>query len=287
MSTQIATAYVKQFTDGITHLAQQMPSRLRGAVRVESGIQGDRAFFDQLGLSSMTLRTERHADTNITDTPHSRRMVTMATYDKADLIDKRDEVRILNNPVNAYTRSYAAAANRQMDQVIIDAALASASTGVDGGTSTAFDTTNYQIAHGSVGLTIAKLAESKKILDAAENDPMIPRYFILGSEQMEDLMNNTTVTSADYNTVRALVRGELDTFMGFQFIRSELLSLSGTTRSCLAYARDSLLLGISTDITGSVDRRPDKNNSLQVMYTMDVGATRMDETGVVEVQCTE
>ena len=90
MSSQITTAYVKQFTEGITLLAQQKDSRLRNAVRVEP-IEGDRAFFDQVGISSMTKRTSRHAETNLTDTAHTRRMVTSDTYDKADMIDKHDD----------------------------------------------------------------------------------------------------------------------------------------------------------------------------------------------------
>lgn len=287
MSSQITTAYVKQFSDGITLLAQQMRARLGAAVRVESGIVGDRAFFDQVGKSEMSERVGRHTDTVLTDTPQTRRMVTMKTYDKADMVDKRDEVRVLNNPINAYTRSFAAAANRKKDKVIIDAFTATASTGVDGTGTGTFDTTNYQIAHGSAGLTLAKIVQAKKILKAAENDPDQPWYFVYTAEQLEDVLNDSTITSADYNSVRLLQQGEIDSFMGFSWIHSEQLPISGTTRSCYAWVRDSMLLGVSTEIMGSVDRRPDKNNGLQVQYTMDIGATRMDETGVVEIQCTE
>ncbi len=286
MSNQITTAYVKQFTEGITLLAQQTTSRLREAVRVEP-IEGDRAFFDQVGISSMTKRTNRHAKTELTDTAHIRRMVTSDTYDKADMIDKRDESRILNNPMNAYTRSYAAAANRNTDQIIIDAFLASASTGVDGGTSVAHPGGTYQIAHGGVGLTLSKIVQAKKVLVAAENDKTMPWYFVYGAEELEDLLIDSTITSADYNTVRMLATGEVNTFMGFNWVHSELLALSGTTRSCIAFVRDSMLLGITDEIEGSVDRRADMNNGLQLQYTMDMGATRMDETGVVEVQVTE
>ena len=287
MSSQITTAYVKQFSDGITLLAQQKMSRLAGAVRVEAGITGDRAFFDQVGKSEMSERAGRHTDTVLTDTPQTRRMVTMKTYDKADMVDKRDEVRVLNNPINAYTKSYAAAANRKKDKIIIDAMTATAYTGVDGGTSTSFDTTNYQIAHGSAGLTLAKIVEAKKILKAAENDPDQPWYFIYSAEQLEDVLNDSTITSADYNSVRLLQQGEINSFMGFQWIHSEQLPSASSVRSCYAWVRDCVLLGVSTEISGSVDRRPDKNNGLQVSYTMDMGATRMDETGVVEILCSE
>jgi hypothetical protein len=107
------------------------------------------------------------------------------------------------------------------------------------------------------------------------------------AEQLEDVLNDSTITSADYNSVRLLQQGEINSFLGFTWLHSEQLPISSTTRSCYAWVRDSMLLGVSTEISGSVDRRPDKNNGLQVSYTMDMGATRMDETGVVEIQCTE
>jgi hypothetical protein len=214
-------------------------------------------------------------------------MVTMKTYDKADMVDKRDEVRVLNNPINAYTKSYAAAANRKTDKVIIDAFTASAATGVDGGTPTSHPGGDYTIAHGSTGLTLAKIVGAKKVLKAAENDPDQPWYFLYSAEQLEDLLNDSTITSADYNSVRMLMSGEVSGFMGFQWIHSEQLPVASAKRSCYAWVRDSMLLGVSTEISGSVDRRPDKNNGLQVAYTLDMGATRMQETGVVEVICAE
>jgi hypothetical protein len=287
VSTQITTAYVKQFSDGITLSPQQQQTRLRGAVRVESGITGDRDFFDYIGVSEMSERVGRHTDTVLTDTPHTRRMVTMKTYDKADMVDKRDEVRILNNPINMYTQSYSAAAARKTDKIIIDAASGTAYTGVDGGTGTSHPGGDYQVAHGSLGLTLAKIITARKVLVAAENNPSQGWYFAYGAEQLEDLLNDSTITSADYNSVKMLVSGEMNTFMGFTWIHTEQLTVSSSIRTCLAWCQDALLLGISTDVSGDVSRRPDKNNGLQVSYTMDQGATRMNEVGVVEVLCDE
>jgi hypothetical protein len=287
VSSQITTAYVKQFSDGITLSPQQLMTRLRGAVRVESGIVGDRDFFDYVGVSSMSERIGRHTDTVLTDTPHTRRMVTMKTYDKADMVDKRDEVRILNNPINSYTQSYAAAAARKTDKIIIDAFTATAYSGVDGTGTEAHPGGDYQIAHGSLGMTLAKIITAKKVLKAAENNPDQGWYIVYSAEQLEDLLNDSTITSADYNSVRLLQQGEINSFMGFQWLHSEQLPISSTTRSCYAWCADSMLLGISTDASGDVSRRPDKNNGLQVSYSLDMGATRLNEVGVVEILCTE
>jgi hypothetical protein len=87
-----------------------------------------------------------------------------------------------------------------MDDVIIDALGGTAKTGKDGTTSTTFPS-GQKIAHASGGLTIAKLVSAKKLLDAQSVDPSIKRYIVVSPEQIEDLLNNTTVTSSDFNTV--------------------------------------------------------------------------------------
>ena len=120
MSTQINTAFVQQFSANIQMLSQQMGSLLRDAVDSES-VNGEKAFFDQVGAASAVLRTSRHADTPLVDTPHSRRMVTMADYEYADLIDDQDKVRLLADPTSTYSRAAAAAMGRAMDDVIISA----------------------------------------------------------------------------------------------------------------------------------------------------------------------
>ena len=86
MSSQITTAFVQQYSANVQMLSQQMGSRLRDAVRVES-IVGKNAFMDQIGVATAQLRTSRHADTPQLDTPHARRRLSLADYEYADLID--------------------------------------------------------------------------------------------------------------------------------------------------------------------------------------------------------
>ena len=136
MSTQITTAFVNQFSSNITMLSQQMGSLLREAVDVET-VTGEKAFFDQVGSAVAQVRTSRHGDTPLMETPHARRMVTMSTYEYADLIDDPDKVRLLVDPTSTYARAAAMAMGRSMDDVVISAALGTASTGKTGSTSTA------------------------------------------------------------------------------------------------------------------------------------------------------
>jgi len=286
MSSQITTAFVNQFSANIQMLSQQMGSLLRPAVDVET-VNGEKAFFDQVGSAAAVLRTTRHADTPLIDTPHSRRMVTMSDYEYADLIDDQDKVRLLVDPTSTYSRAAAAAMGRAMDDVIISAALGNAKTGKDGSTTTAFDSNN-QIGVGSpaAGLTLSKLLEAKEILDAGNVDPSIPRYIVVAPKQISDLLGDTTVTSSDFNTVKALAQGELNQFVGFTFITSNRLGVDASSyRRVIAFASDGIKLAIGKEPTARIDERADKSYATQVYYCQSVGATRMEEAKVVEVLC--
>ena len=285
MSTQITTAFSQQFSANVQLLSQQTGSILRGGVEEES-VTGEKAFFDQVGAAAAVKRTSRHMDTPMVETPHSRRMVTMDAYEWADLIDDADKVRMLIDPTSTYARAAAAAMGRAMDDAIIEAATGTSKTGKSGGTSTTLPS-GQQIASGSADLTLAKLIQAKKILDSNSVDPSITRHIAVSPDQIEALLNTTTVTSSDFNTVKALVQGEINTFLGFQFHVSNRLAKSGNDRTCFAWAQDGIKLAVGKDVTSRIDERADKSYSTQVYYCASFGATRMEEEKVVSIICDE
>jgi hypothetical protein len=289
MSQQITTAFVQQYSANVQMLSQQMGSRLRDAVRLET-VVGKNAFIDQIGSVTAQLRSSRHANTPQIDTPHQRRRLSIASYEFADLIDDQDKVRMLIDPTSSYAQAAAAAMGRAMDDVIITAALGTASTGETGSGSATLDATANMVGSASSndGLTIAKLTEAKRKMDLNDVDPSIPRYIAVGPKQIEDLLGTTQVTSSDFNTIKALVQGDVDTFMGFQFIMTNRLSIdSNDIRSCFAWAEDGITLGIGKDVQARIDERNDKGYATQVYYCMDIGAVRMEEAKVVKIFCDE
>tara|TARA_X000001382_G_scaffold129054_2_gene120148 strand:- start:3882 stop:4745 length:864 start_codon:yes stop_codon:yes gene_type:complete len=285
MSTQVTTAFSQQFSANVQLLSQQTGSILRGGVDEES-VTGEKAFFDQVGAAAAVKRTTRHGDTPLVETPHSRRQVALESYEWADLIDDADKIRMLIDPTSTYARAAAAAMGRAMDDEIIAAATGTAKTGKSGGTSTSM-LSAHQIANGSADLTIAKLITAKKTLDLASVDPSIPRHIAVGPDQIEALLNTTSVTSSDFNTVKALVQGEVNTFMGFQFHVTTRLAKSGNIRTCFAWAQDGLKLAMGKDVMSKIDERSDKSYSTQVYYCATFGATRMEEEKVVQIDCDE
>ena len=282
MSTQITTAFVQQYKSNLLILAQQKGSRLRNSVRVES-MTGTAAYFDRLGATAAVLRTTRHGDTPLVDSPHSRRRVSTAPYEWADLIDKADKVRMLIEPTSDYALNAANAMGRAMDDVLIAAASGLAYTGVDGSGTQAI---TLQVAASATNLTLAKLLTTKEYLDEGEIDGD-DRYMVVSPKMMTSLLGTTEVKSADYNSIKALVQGQLDTFLGFKFITTNRLAANSTANGhlALAYQRRGLVLAIGEDVRTEIGPRADKSYSTQVFVAMDIGATRIEDAAVVEIDC--
>lgn len=300
MSLQIPEWFVQQYSRNVMMLVQQQGSRLRGAVTIEP-VNGKSAFIDRLGATAAILRVSRHADSPLVSTPHSRRRLDLADYEWGDLVDQPDKIRTLNDPTSPYAVNASWAMGRSMDDVIIVAFDGTAFTGSGSAGETVGTVTfpagqsianDFQIggAGSAGGMTLDKLLEAKRILDSADVPPDEERFLAVTARQLQDMLNlsGNEITSADFNTVRALVRGEVDTFLGFTFIRTERLSAgSGTDRNCMAWTRSGMALGIGQDIRAEIERRADKSFSTYVFYSMSIGAVRLEEERVVRILCQE
>ncbi len=287
MSFQVSTAFVQQYTTNVSLLLQQRGSKLRDAVTVGSYTGKAAKAVEQIGAVTAQARTSRHADTPLISTPHDARWVFPTDYEWADMVDDQDKLRMLIDPTSPYAVNGAYALGRAMDDLIITAALGTAMTGENGSTNTGFATATQQIAVGAAGLTVAKLRQARRILMANEVDvAMDPLYIAVTAQQMDNLLGTTEVTSSDYNTVKTLVSGDVDTFLGFKFIQVERLGLDGSgDRRCIAWAKSGLHLGLWNDITTKISERADKSYATQVYVKGTFGATRTEEKKVVEIIC--
>lgn len=309
MSNQISTASVRQFSSNVFHLSQQKGSVLAGAVRHESQ-KGKYAFYDRIGATTAQLKTSQHMDTPQIDSEHSRRGVTLEDYVWADLIDSADVEKMLLDPTSPYAMSAMWAMGRQKDVTILTALSGTALTGVDGGGTQTLGNAQKlaSVASGAgANLNVQALRRASRILNAGKVDGSIRRHLALNASALENLLSQTEVTSADYNSVKALVQGDVDTFMGFKFHRTEeLLSQSGTLsfnqtsgavgsgsgdadtyKKCVAWAEDGILLSTGMEVRSRVSERADKNYSTQVFAEMGIGAVRMEEAKVVEILCSQ
>lgn len=294
MSFEVTEAMVQQYRSNIELVAQQKQSKLAPYVRRE-GIHAEYEYFDQIGPVEAQPKGGRHSDTPLMSTPHMRRRLTTHGYNWADMVDTADRLRMLADPTGPYTVNAVMAFNRAKDQVIIDALFGTAQAGKEGQTSVAFPNTQTITTNGAIGttnptdgLTIDKLLAARELMWKNEviEDGM-PLVCACSAVQLRELLNTTEIKNADYNTVRALAQGQVDTFMGFKFVRTEKLPFDGTYRECAIWHPTGLILGVAEDIRVKVSERPDKNYSQQVYVEMDLGAVRMEEVKVIKVRCKE
>tara|TARA_R100001594_G_scaffold5297_2_gene16826 strand:- start:4877 stop:5566 length:690 start_codon:yes stop_codon:yes gene_type:complete len=225
------------------------------------------------------------------DTPHARRRVSLEDYDWADLIDNEDQLRLLVQVQGPYSVAAANALGRAIDSAIVSAADGTAFTGVSGGTSTSFDTNNtvdVQVGispAADTGLNVGKLRAAKQILDANEADDN-DRYCVINAKQLQNLLAETEVTSSDFATVKALVSGDVSSFLGFNFIRTELIGVdSNSDHKVLFWQKAGMKLAIGAEPTIKISERADKNHAVQVFASMSIGATRMQEELVGYIEC--
>lgn len=315
MSFEITAAFVQQYKDNVVHLAQQKGSRLRNTVRIQPDIVGVNYYFERIGATGMQVKGSRHSDTPIISTPHSRRRVSMVTYNWGDLIDNDDKLKLLINPESQYVIAATNAAGRNIDDIVIAGALGTAYAGTDGQTAVTFPTAQIVSDAALNNLTALdagtndgghmspqRLLAVKQLFDAADVDPDEDRFIVVSPFQLKSMLQFVSVTSADYNTVKALAEGAVDTYMGFKFIMSNRLPTSGGTDGlgnsyptltgeaagdtlCMAYSRNGIGLAVQEDIKVEIARRPDKNFATQVYLEMVMGATRIEEARVARVPC--
>jgi len=290
MSIQITTAFVEQYKGNVEHLVQQKGSRLRDCVSIET-VTGENAFFEQIGSVAAVERQSRHEDTVRIDTPHSRRRVSLADYVFADLIEDEDRIRMLIDPTGEYAKACANAMGRSMDDVIIAAADGTAQTGKTGSASTdylASMTVDVQVGispAADTGLNVGKLRAAKKNLDANEADDN-DRVMVINAMQLQNLLAETEITSSDFNTVKALVAGEVNSFMGFQIKRTERIGVdSNADDKVLYWQKSGMKLAVGKEPTVKITERADKNYATQVYTSMSIGATRMQEELVGYIEC--
>lgn len=311
MSFSITTAFVEGFKNNIHMLAQQKTARLFGKSRNEQ--QASKTdYYERIGVVDANDVVERHGDTPINNAPHTRRAVTLSDHDWGDLIDRLDRVRLLINPDDAYVRIAVAALNRKADDVFIAAALGSARSGEDGETLVSLPSAQKVVSTNSAGTALAPLNVKtlRKVMrkfDEAEVEEDERRYFAFNAAQKEALLGETEITSADFNTVRALVMGEINTFLGFEFVRSERLPVTAAANTSasfsdgtvdggsdtipagsnrlVAWTEMGMLSSTGMDIFVDVGPRRDKKMSTQVYVQQSKGSVRMEEERVVEIQC--
>ena len=273
--------YAQAYSQNIMQLAQQKYSKLINTVYMKPNVRGKTFFQDQIGQWSMGLKAGRNSVTPNNDPNLARRMGTMLDFNDNRLLDRTDELKVISDPRSAYTIAAAQSLGRQIDDCIIQyGLLGNASSGETGSTSV---TNSNLVAASSGSMTLARIIAVKQAMDIADVE-MEDRYFVCRPDALDNLLNTTAATSSDYNSVKALIRGEIDTWMGFKWIMSTRISVaSASTLIGIAYQKYGVCLAMADAPMVRTDERRDLSYSWQVYYELNIGAVRLEESRVVIV----
>jgi hypothetical protein len=274
------TIYAQAYSQNIMQLAQQKYSKLINTVYLKPNVRAKTFFQDQIGEWSMETKGGRNVQTPNNDPNLARRMGIMVDYHDNRLLDRGDELRSISDQRSAYTIAAARSLGRKIDDVIIAAAVATDTKTGETGSGTAPTTATITVSEGT--LTLAKVAEFKKALDDSdvENED---RFLVVDTEMLSTALQEEKISSADYAAIKALVNGDINTYMGFNWIMSTRLAQQSGLKA-LVYQKYGLCLAMASQPLVRTDERKDLSYSWQVYYELNVGAVRLEEARVRQVK---
>ncbi len=271
MSQALSTVAVEQFDSEVKHAYQGMQT-LRECITSRLGVVGDKYDFRLMGKGAATARTGSSADVVPMGIAHSLKVATLVDYEAPEYTDIYDAQTVNFDEVTQLAKTIAGAMGRRDDQSIIDA----------------LGTTTTTVGAGTQALDLATITAASKALNSVEA-PTEDRYFVITEGGLNDLLNDADITSSDYNSVRLLMSGEIDSFMGFKWkmigsARAEGgLPLTTTVRSGFAFHKAALGHAVGIDMKTRVDWVPHKASWLS-LGMWKAGSVAIDVEGIVEVK---
>lgn len=281
MSKSLTDAAVSSFDDMVKQSYQGV-GMVRPSIRVKTGVVGSTHRFTRIGKGTATPRIPQ-TDVVPMNVAPANRTATILDWNAPEYTDIFDQQKVNFDEQRALAFVIASAIGRREDQEIIDKADA-AGTSLTVGTNVGGTGTN---------LNTAKFRDASKQLTAG-GVPTSERHALIHANNLYGLLGDTTATSADFNSIRALVDGSIKTWVGFSVItlddRDEGgLALSGSVRTCLFYhggMMGSMGLAVGIDFRTEVNYVPEKTSWL-ANGLISLGAIDIDVNGIVEVSCTE
>lgn len=272
MSQALSSVAREEFDTEVKHAYQGMKT-LRECVKVRNNVVGDKYDFRVMGKGTATTRTGSSADVVPMNITHGVKVATLADYEAPEYTDIYDAQTVNFDEVVELASTIAGAMGRRDDQSIIDA--------LDTTTTTA-------VGDGTKALDLSAITAAAKALNKVEA-PAEDRYFVITEGGLNDLLNDATITSSDYNTVQLLMQGQIDTFMGFKWKvigsgRAEGgLPLSTTVRTGFAFHKSAIGHAVGIDMKTKVDYVPHKASWLS-MGMWKAGSVAIDIEGIIPVE---
>jgi hypothetical protein len=280
MAISLSNAFVTLF-DAEVKQAYQGKAMLVGAVRARRGVEGSTVKFPKVGRG---VATPRIAQTDVTplNVGFSQVTLNLQDWNAAEYSDIFSQAKVNFDERQELVQVVASAMGRRQDQLILDAL---------NGSSTTLTVANTIGAQAAANMNVGKLREAKRLLDKG-NVPADGRHIIIHANSLSALLSETAVTSSDFNTVKALVQGDINTFLGFTFHvmgdRAEGgLPIDGSSdRTCYAFHAQAIGYGEGIGMRTEINYIAEKTSWL-VNEVFSAGAIAIDDEGIVKITCRE
>ena len=273
MSTKISQVFQDYF-DAEVKAAYGADSGLQSTVYTKTGVVGNKAYFRKAGKGTATAHTSGQ-DRAFMNPEFTQVPCNLSGWDAFDYADNLDETYTNVNEIKELADIAGVALRCKKDDLVINAM------------NLGFNATKNLVDSSANALKVANLLEAKKKLDDVGVDNM-DRTFIHDASQLQALLGTTEVTSTDYNSVKALVNGEVNTFLGCKFILIPTranggLPLAGGVRTSFMYHKRAVGLALGKDIKTEM-YYDGRRGGYIVGGSFSAGAVVIDDEGVVAIK---
>jgi len=273
MSKTLSSVASIEFDSEVKQAYQGM-SNLRSTVTQRQGVVGDTYNFRSMGKGLANQKASQ-ADVTPMDVANGLIPATLQNWNAPEYTDIFDQAAVNFDEQSELAEAIAMAIGRREDQLIIDAAVAG---------------TGSTVAAGGTNLTVAKLRAGAKNLNKA-GVPSKDRHILVSAEGLDSMLGETEATSSDFAVVKALVQGEIDTFVSFKFHTIEDrdeggLPIAANIRSTMGYHMKGIGIAVGIGPKTEVNYIAQKTSWL-ANGILKAGAVARDPEGIVTIETDE
>ncbi|CAH9011626.1 major capsid protein [Vibrio phage 416E50-1] len=303
INRDVSQAFVELFESEVHQAYQEEGDKLAGTVRTKTGVTGTSVHFPIYGKGAAMDRGAASSDVPVMGVGAKSVQCDLARKIAADYSDVFDEASLNFDDRQELAMAIGYAMRRCEDQMIIDAMNAAHTAG--GAKAPNVVAADYG-ASADAPLSLKKVKRAATLLNRG-GVPRKDRYFVYTPDGLDSLLDAEEVTTLDKNNVKALVDGDVDTYLGFKFImindeevtvinpadntatitiKTGLPGVGTADRKYFAYHRRAVGYSNSIDKTTMADWVAQKASFL-IQSHLYAGSVVIDPTGYVTILCKE
>ena len=272
MSKFLSSVAVIEFDSMVKHAYQGM-GLLKSAVTVRNNVVGDTYKFRRMGKGLANQKSTSDLVTPM-DVSHEFKVATLSNWNAPEYTDIFDAAEVNFDEKQELANTIAGALGRRTDQLVIDAMDASTPL-------------TSAVAAGGTNLTMAKVIAAQVAL-RDQGVPNTELFAVIEAQGLGGLLNDEKATSGDYQAIKALVSGEINTLCGFNFVIVETRTEGGLTEAANVvdswfFQRPAVGLAIGMDMKTEINWIPERTAWL-TNGMLKAGSVVRDEGGLVKVQ---